>query len=230
MMEKKFMRKLVASMFSVGVLCFAPVVSQAAVTIVPMDTQTSVSVSSGKGLESLGSSTEAKATTLEKVQKGGMEKLGSSFGNQKILDDGVETTIIFTSDRSTGAKSAWKMESYSDYKALLDSLDTGTILVLTSPMQTSMLQKYAAEQADNLARTQKGITVTFAEVTSVTEREKEIFSKYTDISKDRIVSIQKQYNDKEVKYNDGRTKMDRTMETINNAVGVWNMIDSIRRR
>ena len=57
MMEKKFMRKLVASMFSVGVLCFAPVVSQAAVTIVPMDTQTSVSVSSGKGLESLGSST-----------------------------------------------------------------------------------------------------------------------------------------------------------------------------
>lgn len=218
--------------------------SEAAIQLVDPSTQrASVEATSNQssGLERLGSS---RAGSKELVIDQGsttpkLEQLGrsSSRSGEILIDDGrtidnqFEETVIYISNRITGRKSGYPMKSYQDYKELLDMLDTGTVILITNPIQVSNINKWTSEVSDDFTKNGKGVVVSFSEVSSLSPGEIEKFTAAgVDLSKVKAIEIRKENKNNIIRYDDGKTDLDRGMETFNNVVSAINQIDTLRRR
>lgn len=212
--------------------------SEAAIKLVDPATQKSaVQNVQSAGLERLGSGSKElvieEGTTTPKL-----EKLGRNSSSGEILIDGgrtidnqFEETVIYISNRITGRKSGYPMRSYQDYKELLDGLDTGTIILITSPIQVSNINKWTSEVSDEFSKNGKGVVVSFTDVASLSPVEVEKFTAAgLDLSKVKAIEIRKENKNNTIRYDDGKTDLDRGMETFNNVVSAINQIDTLRRR
>lgn len=212
--------------------------TEAAIKLVDPSTQKSaVQNVQSAGLERLGSG--SKELVIEEGSRTPrLEKLGKSSSSGEILIDGGKTidnqfeeTVIYISNRITGRKSGYPMRSYQDYKDLLDMIDTGTIILITNPIQVSNINKWTAEVSDEFAKTGKGVVVTFSEVASLSPLEIEKFTAAgLDLSKVKAIEIRKENKNTTIRYDDGKSDFDRGMETFNNVVSAVNQIDTLRRR
>lgn len=234
---KKFGRLFWVVTLAVG-LAFANVqASEAAITLVDRDEQQVAVVQSRtqSSLETLAPTNASKK--LEVLDSGtsnrGLEQLSSS-SNMEVLDAGTldnsfEVTKIYTSNRVTGKKAAYTLSSYSDYKILLDQLETGTVLLITNPVQVSNINKWTQEVGEKFTKNNKGQVVSFSDVNVLSPKEIEIFTKAgLDLSKVKCIEIRKEFKNNVIKYDDGKTDFDRGMETLNNIVSTWNLIDNLR--
>lgn len=218
-------------------LCTGVQTSEAAIRLVDPDEQQVAVVQSRSqgGLETL--ATTNASPRLEVLDSGtsnrGLEHL-SSTSNMEVLDAGTldnsfEVTKIYTSNRITGKKAAYTLRSYNDYKILLDQLETGTVLLITNPVQVSNINRWTQQVGEKFSKNNKGQVVSFSDVNVLSPKEIEIFSKAgLDLSKVKCIEIRKEFKNNIVKYDDGKTDFDRGMETLNNVVSTWNLIDNLR--
>lgn len=219
-------------------LAFANVqATEAAIRLVDPDQQQVVVAQSRtqSGLETLAPTNASPR--LEVLDSGasnrGLEQL-SSASNMEVLDAGTldnsfEVTKIYTSNRTTGKKAAYTLRSYNDYKILLDQLETGTVLIITNPVQVSNINRWTQEVGEKFTKNNKGQVVSFSDVNVLSPKETEIFTKAgLDISKVKCIEIRKEFKNNVIKYDDGKTDFDRGMETLNNVVSTWNLIDNLR--
>ena len=218
-------------------LCTGVQTSEAAIRLVDPDEQQVAVVQSRSqgGLETL--ATTNASPRLEVLDSGtsnrGLEHL-SSTSNMEVLDAGTldnsfEVTKIYTSNRITGKKAAYTLRSYNDYKILLDQLETGTVLLITNPVQVSNINRWTQQVGEKFTKNNKGQVVSFSDVNVLSPKEIEIFSKAgLDLSKVKCIEIRKEFKNNIVKYDDGKTDFDRGMETLNNVVSTWNLIDNLR--
>lgn len=209
--------------------------SEAAIKLVDQDEQPMLQEYSRQqpGLEILASNGKSGMEVLEQGSSNSQLEQLASTSNMEVLDQGsldnsFEVTKIFVSNRITGQKSAYTLKSYNDYKLLLDKLETGSVIIITSPIQVSNINKWSQEVGEKFTRDNKGVVVSFSDVNSLSQREIDIFSKYVDLSKCKSIEIRKEYKSNIIKYDDGKTDFDRGMETLNNLVSTWNMIDNLR--
>lgn len=217
-------------------LCTGVQTSEAAIRLVDPDEQQVAVVQSRSqgGLETL--ATTNASPRLEVLDSGtsnrGLEHL-SSTSNMEVLDAGTldnsfEVTKIYTSNRITGKKAAYTLRSYNDYKILLDQLETGTVLLITNPVQVSNINRWTQQVGEKFSKNNKGQVVSFSDVNVLSPKEIEIFSKAgLDLSKVKCIEIRKEFKNNIVKYDDGKTDFDRGMETLNNVVSTWNLIDNL---
>ena len=218
-------------------LCTGVQTSEAAIRLVDPDEQQVAVVQSRSqgGLETL--ATTNASPRLEVLDSGtsnrGLEHL-SSTSNMEVLDAGTldnsfEVTKIYTSNRITGKKAAYTLRSYNDYKILLDQLETGTVLLITNPVQVSNINRWTQQVGEKFSKNNKGQVVSFSDVNVLSPKEIEIFSKAgLDLSKVKCIEIRKEFKNNIVKYDDGKTDFDRGMKTLNNVVSTWNLIDNLR--
>ena len=237
-MVKNLNRILCACAVAIGMaLCTGVQTSEAAIRLVDSDEQQVVVAQSRSqsGLETLAPTNASPS--LEVLDSGasnrGLEQL-SSASNMEVLDAGTldnsfEVTKIYTSNRITGKKAAYTLRSYNDYKILLDQLETGTVLLITNPVQVSNINRWTQQVGEKFSKNNKGQVVSFSDVNVLSPKEIEIFSKAgLDLSKVKCIEIRKEFKNNIVKYDDGKTDFDRGMETLNNVVSTWNLIDNLR--
>ena len=237
-MVKNLNRILCACAVAIGMaLCTGVQTSEAAIRLVDSDEQQVVVAQSRSqsGLETLAPTNASPS--LEVLDSGasnrGLEQL-SSASNMEVLDAGTldnsfEVTKIYTSNRTTGKKAAYTLRSYNDYKILLDQLETGTVLLITNPVQVSNINRWTQQVGEKFSKNNKGQVVSFSDVNVLSPKEIEIFSKAgLDLSKVKCIEIRKEFKNNIVKYDDGKTDFDRGMETLNNVVSTWNLIDNLR--
>ena len=239
-MEKMF-KNYIRGLFTVAMvitLSFTGLqTSEAAIKLVDPDQQQVAQVQSRSTLETLAPANASPR--LEVLDSGtttnrGLETLGSSGSNVEVLDSGTldtsfEVSKIYVSNRVTGKKSAYTLRSYNDYKVLLDQLETGTVILITNPIQVSNINRWTQEVGERFTYKNKGDVVTFTDVNVLSPKEVEIFTKAgLDLSKVKAIEIRKEYKNNVIKYDDGKTDFDRGMETLNNVVSTWNMIDNLR--
>lgn len=221
------------------VSCFAladVATSEAAIQLVDPSSQQRV-VAQNSGRQSASLERLAMSSQEEVLDKGShqLERLAGA-SNEEVLDEGTldsqfEVTKLYISNRITGRKSAYPMRSYADYKKLLDSLETGTVILITNPIQVSNINRWTSEVSEQFTKNNKGQVVSFTDVTSLSPMETEKFTAAgLDLSKVKAIEIRKEYKTNVVKYDDGKTEFDRGMETLNNIVSTWNLIDNIRNR
>lgn len=233
---KKIVRFFGIVTIAVGLAFTNVQATEAAITLLDPDEQTVV-VSESRTqsrLETLAPTNESpRLEVLDSgSSNGGLENLASA-SNVEVLDAGTldnsfEVSTIYTSDRTTGVKMAYKLSSYRDYQVMLNKLDTGTVLILTNPVQVSNINKWTSEVGNEYSEKGKGLVVSFSEVPALSPGEIDKFTKAgVNLSNVKLIEIRKEYKDSVVKYNDGRTGFDRTIETINNVVSTWNMIDNL---
>ena len=237
-MVKNLNRILCACAVAIGMaLCTGVQTSEAAIRLVDSDEQQVVVAQSRSqsGLETLAPTNASPS--LEVLDSGasnrGLEQL-SSASNMEVLDAGTldnsfEVTKIYTSNRITGKKAAYTLRSYNDYKILLDQLETGTVLLITNPVQVSNINRWTQQVGEKFSKNNKGQVVSFSDVNVLSPKEIEIFSKAgLDLSKVKCIEIRKEFKNNIVKYDDGKTDFDRGMEKLNNVVSKWNIIDNLR--
>ena len=237
-MVKNLNRILCACAVAIGMaLCTGVQTSEAAIRLVDSDEQQVVVAQSRSqsGLETLAPTNASPS--LEVLDSGasnrGLEQL-SSASNMEVLDAGTldnsfEVTKIYTSNRTTGKKAAYTLRSYNDYKILLDQLETGTVLLITNPVQVSNINRWTQEVGEKFTKNNKGQVVSFSDVNVLSPKETEIFTKAgLDLSKVKCIEIRKEFKNNVIKYDDGKTDFDRGMETLNNVVSTWNLIDNLR--
>lgn len=237
-MVKKIGRVVIVLTMVVGFSMIDAKASEASIRLVDPDEQQVTAVQSRQtGLETLASANASPM--LEVLDAGtsnsrGLETLGSSGSNVEVLDSGTldtsfEVSKIYVSNRVTGKKSAYTLRSYNDYKVLLDQLETGTVILITNPVQVSNINRWTQEVGERFTNKNKGDVVTFTEVNVLSPKEIEIFTKAgLDLSKVKVLEIRKEFKNNVIKYDDGKTAFDRGMETLNNVVSTWNMIDNLR--
>ena len=237
-MLKKFTRVFFVFTLVAG-LTFADVhASEAAIRLLDPDEQqvTAVQSRAQAGLETLAPTNATRG--IEVLDAGtvsnGLEQLSSS-SNVEVLDSGTldnsfEVTKIYTSNRVTGVKSAYTLSSYQDYKILLDKLETGTVLLITNPIQVSNINRWTQEVSERFTEKNKGTVVSFSDVNVLSPQEIKIFTEKAglDLTKVKAIEIRKEYKNNIVRYDDGKTDFDRGMETVNNIVSTWNLIDNLR--
>ena len=238
-MVKKIGRVVIVLTMVVGFSMIDAKASEASIRLVDPDEQqvTAVQSRAQAGLETLASANSSPM--LEVLDsgtstRGGLETLGSSGSNVEVLDSGTldtsfEVSKIYVSNRVTGKKSAYTLRSYNDYKVLLDQLETGTVILITNPVQVSNINRWTQEVGERFTNKNKGDVVTFTEVNVLSPKEIEIFTKAgLDLSKVKALEIRKEFKNNVIKYDDGKTAFDRGMETLNDLVSTWNMIDNLR--
>ena len=237
-MLKKIGRVVLALAMVVGLSMIDAKASEASIRLVDPDEQQVTAVQSRQtGLETLASANASPR--LEVLDAGtsnsrGLETLGSSGSNVEVLDSGTldtsfEVSKIYVSNRVTGKKSAYTLRSYNDYKVLLDQLETGTVILITNPVQVSNINRWTQEVGERFTNKNKGDVVTFTDVNVLSPKEIEIFTKAgLDLYKVKALEIRKEFKNNIIKYDDGKSDFDRGMETLNNVVSTWNMIDNLR--
>ena len=237
-MLKKFGRLFFVFAVVAGISFANVQASEAAIRLVDPDEQQVTAVQSRQtGLETLASANASPR--LEVLDSGtsnnrGLETLGSSGSNVEVLDSGTldtsfEVSKIYVSNRVTGKKSSYTLRSYNDYKVLLDQLETGTVILITNPVQVSNINRWTQEVGERFTNKNKGNVVTFTDVNVLSPKEIEIFTKAgLDLSKVKALEIRKEFKNNVIKYDDGKTDFDRGIETLNNIVSTWNMIDNLR--
>lgn len=238
-MEKMF-KNYIRRLFTVAMvitLSFTGLqTSEAAIKLVDPDQQQVAQVQSRSTLETLAPA-NASSRGIEVLDAGtssrGLEQLAAG-SNMEVLDAGTldtsfEVTKIYVSNRITGRKSAYTLRSYNDYKQLLDSMETGTVILITNPIQVSNINRWTQEVGERFTNKNKGDVVTFTDVNVLSPKEIDVFTKAgLDLSKVKALEIRKEFKNNVIKYDDGKTDFDRGMETLNNVVSTWNMIDNLR--
>ena len=237
-MLKKIGRVVLALAMVVGLSMIDAKASEASIRLVDPDEQQVTAVQSRQtGLETLASANASPR--LEVLDAGtsnsrGLETLGSSGSNVEVLDSGTldtsfEVSKIYVSNRVTGKKSAYTLRSYNDYKVLLDQLETGTVILITNPVQVSNINRWTQEVGERFTNKNKGDVVTFTDVNVLSPKEIEIFTKAgLDLSKVKALEIRKEFKNNIIKYDDGKSDFDRGMETLHNGVSTRNRIDNFR--
>ena len=240
-MEKMF-KNYIRGLFTVAMvitLSFTGLqTSEAAIKLVDPDQQQVAQVQSRSTLETLAPANASPR--LEVLDSGtstnrGLETLGSSGSNVEVLDSGTldtsfEVSKIYVSNRVTGKKSAYTLRSYNDYKVLLDQLETGTVILITNPIQVSNINRWTQEVSERFTEKNKGTVVSFSDVNVLSPQEIKIFTEKAglDLTKIKAIEIRKEFKNNIVRYDDGKTDFDRGMETVNNIVSTWNLIDNLR--
>ena len=240
-MEKMF-KDYIRGLFTVAMvitLSFTGLqTSEAAIKLVDPDQQQVAQVQSRSTLETLAPANASPR--LEVLDSGtstnrGLETLGSSGSNVEVLDSGTldtsfEVSKIYVSNRVTGKKSAYTLRSYNDYKVLLDQLETGTVILITNPIQVSNINRWTQEVSERFTEKNKGTVVSFSDVNVLSPQEIKIFTEKAglDLTKIKAIEIRKEFKNNIVRYDDGKTDFDRGMETVNNIVSTWNLIDNLR--
>ena len=237
-MFKKFGRLFFAFAVVAGISFVNVQASEAAIRLVDPDEQqvTAVQSRAQAGLETLAPTNATRG--IEVLDAGtvsnGLEQLSSS-SNVEVLDSGTldnsfEVSKIYVSNRVTGRKSAYTLSSYQDYKILLDKLETGTVLLITNPVQVSNINRWTQEVSERFTEKNKGTVVSFSDVNVLSPQEIKTFTEKAglDLSKVKAIEIRKEFKSNIVRYDDGKTDFDRGMETVNNIVSTWNLIDNLR--
>lgn len=239
---EKMLKNCIRGLFTVAMaitLSFTGLqTSEASIKLVDPDQQQVAQLQSRSTLETLAPA-NASSRGIEVLDAGtssrGLEQLAAGSSVEVLdagtLDTSFEVTKIYLSNRITGRKSAYTLRSYNDYKQLLDSMETGTVILITNPVQVSNINRWTQEVGERFTANNKGTVVTFSDVNVLSPKEIEVFTKAgLDLSKVKALEIRKENKSNIIKYDDGKTDFDRGMETFNNVVSAVNQIDTLRRR
>lgn len=235
-MLKRSGRLFFGMVLAIGLLFSNVQASEAAIRLVDPDQQQVTQLQSRNTLETLApASVSGGIEVLDSgTSSGGLEQL-SAGSNVEVLDSGTldnsfEVSKIYVSNRVTGRKSAYTLSSYQDYKILLDKLETGTVLLITNPVQVSNINRWTQEVSERFTEKNKGTVVSFSDVNVLSPQEIKIFTEKAglDLTKVKSIEIRKEYKSNIVRYDDGKTDFDHTMETINHIASTVNMIDNLR--
>lgn len=236
-MFKNYIRRLFTITMAIAMSFAGLQTSEASIKLVDPDQQQVTQVQSRSTLETLAPANASRG--IEVLDAGtssrGLEQLAAGSSVEVLdagtLDTSFEVTKIYISNRITGRKSAYTLRSYNDYKQLLDNMETGTVILITNPVQVSNINRWTQEVGERFTANNKGTVVTFSDVNVLSPKEIEVFTKAgLDLSKVKALEIRKENKSNIIKYDDGKSDFDRGMETFNNVVSAVNQIDTLRRR
>ena len=236
-MFKNYIRRLFTITMAIAMSFAGLQTSEASIKLVDPDQQQVTQVQSRSTLETLAPANASRG--IEVLDAGtssrGLEQLAAGSSVEVLdagtLDTSFEVTKIYISNRITGRKSAYTLRSYNDYKKLLDNMETGTVILITNPVQVSNINRWTQEVGERFTANNKGTVVTFSDVNVLSPKEIEVFTKAgLDLSKVKALEIRKENKSNIIKYDDGKSDFDRGMETFNNVVSAVNQIDTLRRR
>lgn len=236
-MFKNYIRRLFTITMAIAMSFAGLQTSEASIKLVDPDQQQVTQVQSRSTLETLAPANASRG--IEVLDAGtssrGLEQLAAGSSVEVLdagtLDTSFEVTKIYISNRITGRKSAYTLRSYNDYKQLLDNMETGTVILITNPVQVSNINRWTQEVGERFTANNKGTVVTFSDVNVLSPKEIEVFTKAgLDLSKVKALEIRKENKSNIIKYDDGKSDFDRGMETFNNLVSAVNQIDTLRRR
>ena len=236
-MFKNYIRRLFTITMAIAMSFAGLQTSEASIKLVDPDQQQVTQVQSRSTLETLAPAHASRG--IEVLDAGtssrGLEQLAAGSSVEVLdagtLDTSFEVTKIYISNRITGRKSAYTLRSYNDYKQLLDNMETGTVILITNPVQVSNINRWTQEVGERFTANNKGTVVTFSDVNVLSPKEIEVFTKAgLDLSKVKALEIRKENKSNIIKYDDGKSDFDRGMETFNNVVSAVNQIDTLRRR
>lgn len=137
---------------------------------------------------------------------------------------------IFMIDRANGKIVKMKVDSASGYSEILaDKAEDGAILVFEGQRAKASFEKAARELQESVTRKKVGHFKVLREtnVNALDSNERAVLAQHIPTPEHvNVIEVMDQYHD--ARPVDGRSDLEKGLSMINDAVGAWNAIESIR--